>query len=149
MNHVSRNHPYVVNFCLTVREHLARQGTELTEGVARHFVAGLLDALWEFTSLYAPAGDVGRFSDADLATAVEWPHEAGELVEMLVAAGLLLRSEPHRLIVADWSQRADAACHQFVADQGIAFADGEPANRKPRRSSKAGRQSSMAAPAVR
>ncbi|MEX0866865.1 MAG: hypothetical protein WD030_05865 [Pirellulales bacterium] len=146
MNRVARNHPFVVNFTEAVQEHLSQHDCVLTAGMARHLVAGLLDALWEFTTCYAPAGDIGRFSDDDLAKAVDWPHDAHWLIDALVAAGLLARHETHRLIVSNWSQQADASCHQYVADQGILFADGELSTRQPRRNSKAGRQTSSISP---
>jgi hypothetical protein len=104
------------------------------------YAVGLLDMLWEFTRTYARAGDVGRFSDSELADAMGWPMErnVSELIDALVSTpgqrGFLDRSETHRLIVHDWSEHADRAVHQWLLVRHETFADGwQPFARTPKR----------------
>lgn len=88
--------------------------------------AGILEFLWLFTRKYARSGDIGRFRDDEIADAVDWPADrpVDELIEALVKAGWLDRSDEHRLIVHDWSEHADKAVHTWLQRKGLTFADG-------------------------
>lgn len=86
--------------------------------------AGLVVLLWEWTARHAPAGDVGRHEDLDLADAVGWHGDPAPLVEALLDARWLARDLVYRLIVADWSAEAPDAVHRSLARAGRTFADG-------------------------
>jgi len=94
------------------------------------YAVGLLDMLWEFAGTYARRGDIGRYSDAELADAMGWPMErdVAELIQALTSTletrSFLDRSEEHRLIVHDWSEHADRHIHQWLQNRGESFADG-------------------------
>jgi hypothetical protein len=92
---------------------------------------GLVERLFHFVAEHAPRGDVGRLSDQDIADALAWDRQTGELVESLVAAGWL---DPHpecRLSVHDWHEHSDDGVHAKVARGHQLFVDGaEPRLRK-------------------
>jgi hypothetical protein len=53
-------------------------------GVGRAEVLGILTMLWDFCGDYTPDGKVGRFSDSEIAAAVEWSKEPEKLIESLI-----------------------------------------------------------------
>lgn len=84
-------------------------------------VLGCLEALWHFTAEYAPRGDVGRFSDAQIEAWVDWDGEPGELVRALVAARFLDVDVEHRLAVHDWADYAPDYVKKRIKRQGLDF----------------------------
>ena len=85
---------------------------------------GVLEALWHFVAQFAPAGDVGRYQDEDIADGVFWEEEPATLIDALLDSGWLERSETHRLIVHDWPDHCEDAVHLFLARNVLLFADG-------------------------
>ena len=41
--------------------------------VKRPTALGYLELLWHFTAVYAPEGDIGRYSDKRIEGAMDWP----------------------------------------------------------------------------
>lgn len=87
---------------------------------------GILESLWLITQTNAPRGDIGRLSNDDMAAMIEWPGDADELVDGLVACGWLDRSDEYRLLVHDWQHHCPAYIRGSLSSQGIGFA-GQPA----------------------
>lgn len=83
------------------------------DNAADYVVAGVLNCLWDMTAEQAPRGDVGRFTDEDIAAYIGWTGDESELVEALVASGWLDRCEEHRLVVHDWPEHAP----KFIKDR--------------------------------
>ncbi len=77
--------------------------------LTRFQAMGLLESLWHFTGRYAAQGDIGRWSDEEIASWIEWNDDPEELMETLVVCGWLDRDPTHRLLVHDWSEHADEA----------------------------------------
>jgi hypothetical protein len=73
----------------------------------RWAAVGVLESLWHFTAGYAPRGDVGRFSDAEIAAGIDWRGDPTQLTQALVQARWLDRCRCHRLRVHDWPEHAD------------------------------------------
>jgi hypothetical protein len=69
-------------------------------------LAGLLERLWQATAKDAPRGDIGRFTDDEIAEAVGWLGDAASLLAVLIDEGWLDRSSTHRLLVHDWPDHA-------------------------------------------
>lgn len=69
-------------------------------------VVGVLESLWMFACRNAPEGDVGRWSNEDIAAAMEWDGDADELIAALVNERWLDESEEHRLVIHDWADHA-------------------------------------------
>lgn len=93
---------------------------------------GVLEMLWHMTAQYAPAGDIGRFSNSAIARAVGWdePNDADALIKRLVEARFLDESKEHRLIVHDWPDHAEDSIHMKLGRGHQLFADGTPPNLK-------------------
>lgn len=68
-----------------------------------HYKAvGLLESLWIITAQNAPDGNIGKFSNEDLAAMVEWEGSADELITGLIDTGWLDPCPVDRLVVHDW-----------------------------------------------
>ena len=90
---------------------------------------GITARLWWFTSQYAPAGDIGRFTDDDITEAVGFDLDRSkELVESLQKAGFIDYSQSHRLVIHDWAEHCEEAVHAKLARRGELFADGSEPN---------------------
>lgn len=97
-------------------------------GITRLEAFGLLGALMEWISEYAPAGDVGRWTDETIAKAVDWPGAPGGLVDGLCRAHWFDLHPEHRLVVHQWPQHAEDWVHRRLAREGRRFATGEVPN---------------------
>jgi hypothetical protein len=86
---------------------------------------GILELIWHFTAQFAPAGDIGRWTDVQIAEAVYWQGEATVLVEALVSAGWLDSHREHRLVVHDWWEHSEDSLHKRLARSVERFATGE------------------------
>ena len=76
---------------------------ERLTGCKKVELIGTLELLWLFTMEHAPAGDVGKWPDADIEFECGWDGEPGALIAALIDAGWLDRCLDHGLIVHDWS----------------------------------------------
>jgi hypothetical protein len=65
---------------------------------------GHLELLWAFTGRKTPQGNIGRWSDAVIAHAAQWPGKSSDFVVALVRVGFLDKDDEHRLIVHDWHE---------------------------------------------
>ena len=65
---------------------------------------GILELLWRATAKNCPQGDIGRFTNEDIATLCDWPGEADKLVEALVELRWLDVCDERRLLVHDWRE---------------------------------------------
>lgn len=83
---------------------------------------GLLESLWLFTQHNAPAGDIGRHDDEDIAAAIEWDGDPAGLVADLVDCGWLDRCDEHRLVVHDWEDHAPTYIKGVMSKSGLDFA---------------------------
>jgi hypothetical protein len=97
--------------------------------INRAWAVGILEMLWHFTAKFCPCGDIGRFTDKQIAEAVAWERPTGErgvtpewkLSDALVTAKWLDRCTCHRLVVHDWSDHADQSVERFLARRGLVF----------------------------
>lgn len=80
-------------------------------------VCGVLESLWGLAIDQAKMGDVGRFSDDEIAAAIEWEGDATALVAALVDSRWLDRS-PYadvRLAIHDWPDHAPQFVTRWIA----------------------------------
>jgi len=82
---------------------------------------GLLELLWHAAAKYARRGNLGRFSDQDIADLVHWERLASELVNGLVECHWLDRHPTYRLVVHHWEQHADDAVKKTLRNRGETF----------------------------
>lgn len=81
---------------------------------SRRGTIGLLEGLWIATAKNCPEGDIGKFSNEEIAIMVDWEGDPDELVEALVSSGWVDSSEDRRLVVHDWQDH----CPTYV--KGVA-----------------------------
>lgn len=82
---------------------------------------GILESVWRFTAMNAPRGDIGRFSDADIAEGIDWRGEPYRLVDALRAEGWV---DPHptvRFVIHDWNEHAPDYVKKSLKRQGLTF----------------------------
>lgn len=91
---------------------------------------GLLESLWRATEANAPAGDIGKLTDDEIAAAIEWEGDAAEMIAALVEFRWLNRDDGFRLYVNDWSIHCPnhlkggfARVGKLFADQAVAARD--------------------------
>ena len=92
---------------------------------------GMVEALWHVTAEQAPAGNIGKLSNQDIAMEMFYTKDANSLIEAFVEAGWIDANDTHRLVTHDWSVFADDATDLRVArNHGGHYADGKPARMK-------------------
>lgn len=87
-------------------------------------VVGTLELLYHWVAKYAPAGDVGKFENADIEEACAWQGEPDALVQALQDERFLDAHPDYRLVLHGWSKHADDAVHAQLARAGTLFANG-------------------------
>jgi hypothetical protein len=90
-------------------------------GVDRCTAVGILEGLFHWAGGYARRGDVGKHSDAAIASGVGSSVEGGRLVAALVECGWLDTCGCHRLRVHDWPEHADQAVHKTAEVKRAGF----------------------------
>lgn len=93
-------------------------------GCPSYVAVGILESLWHMTAKEAIRGDIGRFSDSDIALGIDYDGDAAALVSALTDGRFLDRSQKHRLIVHDWPDHCEDAVHMALAREVELFADG-------------------------
>lgn len=72
-------------------------------GIPQFQAVGILESLWQLAIDCADEGNVGKFSDEEIAAYMEWPEEsASVLIGALLSAGYLDKCGQYRLVVHDW-----------------------------------------------
>lgn len=95
--------------------------------VPRYAAIGIMECLYHFTSRHAIAGDVGKWSDEEIAEAVGWPKsDASKLVDAMVFAKLVDRCQVNRLVIHDWKTHCDESTKKTMAKYGYKWAETEP-----------------------
>lgn len=92
--------------------------------IPQYSAVGILESLWHWTAQFAPAGDVGRYENSDIADGVHWDGDAEKLVAALVSCRWLDEHDEHRLVIHDWSTHADDAVNLVLARRTTFFTDG-------------------------
>ncbi len=96
-------------------------------GLTRRDAVGLLELLWDYTATYARRGDLGRFTNSEIAAAVDWNGKPRLLIEALVNPHGDGRSgwlDPHpecRFIVHDWPKHAPDYVKKDLSRQRLDF----------------------------
>lgn len=84
-------------------------------------LVGHLELLWLATAKNAPEGDIGRFSNEDIAIACYWDGDPDEFVDALVECRWLDADSTWRLLVHDWSEHAPTYVHGCLKRHGKSF----------------------------
>lgn len=91
---------------------------------------GLLDTLWNFVATNCPAGDLGKFTDEEIATGIDWRGDAQELIQAFQDARWVdSNPDPRvRLMVHDWPEHCEDTVHKALARRVDLFANGRMPN---------------------
>ena len=92
-------------------------------GMPEWQVIGLLEAIWKLARTSAQAGDIGKFSNEDIAASIEYDDDADELVRHLSECGWLDEDEEYRLIIHNWSAHVPTYLKGNFKSHGKQFAD--------------------------
>ena len=84
-------------------------------------LVGHLELLWISTAKNAPEGDIGRFSNEDIAIACCWDGDPDEFVFALIECGWIDDDNDYRLLIHDWSEHAPTYVHGFLKRHGRSF----------------------------
>jgi len=82
---------------------------------------GLLEALLDWTFDFAREGDVGRFSDAQIAQGIGYPGDPARMICALIDARWLDRCATHRLVVHNLPEHAPESWRRLMGVQGRRF----------------------------
>jgi hypothetical protein len=74
--------------------------------------------LWQATAKNCPLGDLGKFSNEEIAIMCDWEGDSDELVVSLFETGWIDLHEEHRLVVHDWHKHAPKFIKGVAARSG-------------------------------
>ena len=94
--------------------------------VGRHEAVGVLNDLWEWAGEYAPAGDIGRYTNEQISHGVGYNGEASKLVSALTEAGWLDQVDRFRLLIHDWPDHCEGWVKKRLLRSGQAFVEDYP-----------------------
>lgn len=81
-------------------------------------VAGLLEVLWQRACKDCPRGDIGQFSNEEIAVMADYEGDANALVAALVKRRWLDHSDKYRLVIHDWHDHAPNYVKGFIGKKG-------------------------------
>lgn len=87
----------------------------------RGVTLGYLEAIWHFCGRFTPQGNIGKYTDSQIESWVEWEGEPGALVQALCDSHWIDRDREHRLLVHDWHEHADGATKVALKRKGLGF----------------------------
>lgn len=105
-------------------------------GLSTWETKGLLQSIWDLATENAILGDVGRWSDEDIAFGIEYGGDARSLIAALVDCGWLDAHPTHRLVIHDWLEHCeDWVKKRIMRERGLKtwaeYLELEGANRHP------------------
>lgn len=81
-------------------------------------IVGLLESMWIETAKNCPQGDIGRFTNEEIAIMVDWDGDPDLLVATLVECRWLDACSLCRLVVHDWDDHCPTYVKGGLAKQG-------------------------------
>lgn len=118
MKRGTTEHPKLLELCTNMR-------------IRRWEAVGILESLWGFAARYTPAGDIGKYTNASIAKAIDWNRDPNRLVDALIQCRWLDSSDECRLLVHDWPDHAEDSVHMKLARAREWFANGaKPSTRR-------------------
>jgi hypothetical protein len=96
------------------QNHLKVKRLKRLLGIPLYRAVGILETLWLLCSDCADEGDVGKFSDEEIAEYLEWDGpDPSALVRALVDTGWIDRDTTNRLVIHDWLEH----CPEFIRER--------------------------------
>ena len=110
--------------------------------IERWGAIGLLEGLWHFAARYAIQGDIGRWSNQEIADGIGWHGKHGTpdaLIAALVEARFLDESPEHRLLIHDWADHCDESVRKTLKSRGLSVFVREESRKVEKSSEDSGR----------
>ncbi len=82
-------------------------------GVPLYRVVGILETLWLLCADCCDEGNIGKFTDEEIADYLEWDGDASALVRALADSGWTDPDETHRYIIHDWLEH----CPDYISER--------------------------------
>jgi hypothetical protein len=102
-------------------EHPKTRGLARTLNLPLPYAAGILEMVFHFTQKYARQGNIGKFSNEQIAEAIHYPDDPDQLIDALILNGWLTPHKIHRLILHDWHDHADDATKKTLRNRNEEF----------------------------
>jgi hypothetical protein len=102
--------------------------------IPKYQAVGILEALWHWAAKYTPRGDIGRFTDADIARGIGWDKDATTLIAALTDCRWLDKSEQVRLVIHDWKGHADGGVQKYLSRNRLSVYEGNMSPTSPDKS---------------
>lgn len=87
--------------------------------ISRTHAVGIVECLFHFTMEHAPQGNVGKWTDEEIADGIGWETDPKPLIDALLAAGWLDADDQFRLLVHDWADHADRGVRMRLKNRGL------------------------------
>lgn len=84
---------------------------------------GILESIWLMAQEDATDGAIGKYSNSDIAAAIEYEGNPDEMIQSLIESGWLDNDEEFRLIIHDWSDHVPKYIKGGFSKAGKLFAD--------------------------
>lgn len=91
----------------TLADELFRILPRRQKSYSRLGAVGLVEVLFHWTRHYAPQGNVGKWTNQEIADGLDWRYSADNLIQAFIDSGWLLRHPELRLVVCDWSKHKE------------------------------------------
>jgi hypothetical protein len=82
--------------------------------IPKYAAVGMLECLWHFCARYAPQGNVGKYSDQEIADSTGWTGDASKLMESLFVCRWLDKSGQWRYCIHDWQDHLEDATAKWL-----------------------------------
>lgn len=108
-------HPKIADLCIKT-------------GLQKWQAVGLLECIWEFACEFSPQGDIGKWTDEQIAEAIGFREDPRKIVANLVESGWLDTDSKHRLVIHGWEEHCPRFIKQRLIYKGLTFirADSRP-----------------------
>lgn len=93
-------------------------------GIKRYEAIGILEGLWHLCARETPQGNIGKLTDQEIATYLEWPGDPALLIQGLVATRWMDTSDQYRLVVHEWWIHCEDSVHMSLARSIRLFCNG-------------------------
>jgi len=82
-------------------------------GIPLYRAVGILETIWLLCADCCDEGNIGKFTDEEIADYLEWDGDASELVRALSDSGWTDSDKDSRLVVHDWLEH----CPEYIKDR--------------------------------
>lgn len=95
------------------QNHLKVRRLKRLLGVPIYQAVGILETIWLLCSDCCDQGNIGKFTDEEIADYLEWEGSPEVLVKSLIDAGWVDEHKDYRLVIHDWLEH----CPEFVRER--------------------------------